>query len=107
MTPTRIRGVDYPSVKAAAVALGISTRTIYNHLNKGTIDNAGIGSGRGVKVRRKKGHRHGRVPLSTFILPEQRDRMKQISISRGLTMAEIQELAIMEWLERNVEAPET
>ena len=101
MTPVRIRGVDYPSVVAAAKALGITTGTIYNHLNKGTINNAGIGQGRGVKTPRKAGHRHGRVALSTYIMPEQREQMKRISNMRGISMAEIQEIAIAEWLERN------
>lgn len=100
-TPVRIRGVVYPSVRAAAEAMGVTTRTIYSHLDNGTIDNAGIGSGHGPKPRRRKGHRHGRVPLSTHIRPEDRDLMKQISIERKISMAEIQEMAIREWLARN------
>lgn len=49
--PVRIRGVDYPSISAAAEALGLSHTTIHSHLNRGTLDNAGIGRGYGAAHR--------------------------------------------------------
>jgi len=53
LRPT-IRGVTYDSVAAAADALGISTRTIYQARGRGTLENVGAGHGN------FKGHRgHG------------------------------------------------
>jgi predicted DNA-binding protein (UPF0251 family) len=40
--PVRIRGVDYPSQKAAALALGTSKNTITNALDEGWIDEVGL-----------------------------------------------------------------
>ncbi|QNN99773.1 hypothetical protein P67b_00014 [Ruegeria phage Tedan] len=39
--PVRIRGVDYPSQKAAADALGVSSWTIHYRLNRGTMQDLG------------------------------------------------------------------
>jgi hypothetical protein len=41
--PVRIRGVDYPSQKAAAEALGLKPNTIGGALRRGTIERAGLG----------------------------------------------------------------
>jgi hypothetical protein len=41
--PVRIRGVDYPSQTAAALALGVTNAAIYQALECGAIDRAGIG----------------------------------------------------------------
>ena len=43
--PVRIRGVDYPSAKAAAEALGVSREWVYNALCRGRIDRVGLGKG--------------------------------------------------------------
>lgn len=39
--PVRIRGVDYPSAKEAAKALGIAESTMHDHLRQGQPDKAG------------------------------------------------------------------
>lgn len=39
----RIRGVTYPSVKAASEALGVTVGAIYSALNRGNIDTVGLG----------------------------------------------------------------
>lgn len=41
--PVRIRGVDYPSLIAAAEALGVTNAAVYNALERGTIDGVGLG----------------------------------------------------------------
>ena len=43
--PVRIRGVTYPSQKAAADALGLHPQTITNALNRGYIDQVGLRRG--------------------------------------------------------------
>ena len=53
--PIRIRGVDYPSIKAAAEALGLSHTTISSHLARGTLENAGKGRGYGASHRTANG----------------------------------------------------
>ena len=40
---TAIRGVIYPSVKAAAEAEGVTVNAIYSALNRGNIDTVGMG----------------------------------------------------------------
>ena len=42
----RIRGVTYPSVKAAAEALGVTVYAIYSALTRGNIDTVGLGTSR-------------------------------------------------------------
>jgi len=39
----KIRGVTYPSVKAAAKAEGVSKYSIYSALNRGVMDSVGLG----------------------------------------------------------------
>jgi hypothetical protein len=41
--PVTIRGVTYPSQKAAAEALGVSTQAITQAVRRGTTDNVGLG----------------------------------------------------------------
>lgn len=41
--PTTIRGVTYPSQRAAALALGLHPQTIHQALERGTVDNVGLG----------------------------------------------------------------
>lgn len=53
--PIRIRGVDYPSIKAAADALGLCHTTISSHLSRGTLDNAGMGRGYGASRATQNG----------------------------------------------------
>jgi hypothetical protein len=45
--PVRIRGVLYPSQRAAARALGVTEKTIRNALDAGRIDDTGLGVRRG------------------------------------------------------------
>lgn len=45
-TPVSIRGTVYPSAKDAAEALGVSQQAIYSALDRGTVDNVGLGSGK-------------------------------------------------------------
>lgn len=45
--PVRIRGTVYPSKRAAARALGVSTATIENALDGGWIDEVGLGRRKG------------------------------------------------------------
>lgn len=40
---TKIRGVTYPSVKAASEALGVTVNAIYSALNRGNINTVGLG----------------------------------------------------------------
>lgn len=40
-----VRGVLYPSARAAAEALGVTKGTIYSALSRGTIDTVGLGTG--------------------------------------------------------------
>lgn len=40
-TPIRIRGVDYPSMRSAARALGVSNTTIMRALDRGTLETCG------------------------------------------------------------------
>lgn len=50
--PVRIRGVDYPSQKAAGEALGVWPSTIGKALERGKIDRVGLGlSGVPVVIR--------------------------------------------------------
>ena len=42
--PTRIRGVDYPSMGAAARALGVTRGAIWYAMEKGTLDRCGLGA---------------------------------------------------------------
>lgn len=42
--PLRIRGVDYPSIRAAAQALGVSYSTVANALDRGTLEYIGMGT---------------------------------------------------------------
>jgi predicted DNA-binding protein (UPF0251 family) len=51
--PVRIRGVDYPSQKAAADALGVSRATVNQALDRGRIEFVGLGKGYGPTRRRK------------------------------------------------------
>lgn len=39
----KVRGVTYPSVKAAAEALGVKTSAVYSALNRGNIETLGLG----------------------------------------------------------------
>lgn len=41
-TPVRIRGVNYPSIKQAAEALGVAVLTVSRHLDAGTLDKIGL-----------------------------------------------------------------
>lgn len=41
-TVIRIRGVTYPSMKAAAAALGVNKSTIWRALEKGTLETCGL-----------------------------------------------------------------
>lgn len=41
-TPTRIRGVDYPSVSEAARQLGVTFSTVFGAMERGTLDACGI-----------------------------------------------------------------
>lgn len=45
--PVRIRGIVYPSQRAAAAALGVTEKTIRNALDAGRIDDTGLGLRRG------------------------------------------------------------
>lgn len=45
--PVRIRGVTYPSQRAAARALGVSERAIRNALDAGRVDQVGLHPKRG------------------------------------------------------------
>jgi predicted transcriptional regulator len=40
--PVRVRGVVYPSQRAAATALGVAEKTVRNALDAGTIDLVGL-----------------------------------------------------------------
>lgn len=40
--PVRVRGVVYPSQRAAASAMGVSEKTVRNALDAGTIDLVGL-----------------------------------------------------------------
>lgn len=40
--PTTIRGVEYPTAKAAAEALGVSPQAVHNARRLGTLDNVGV-----------------------------------------------------------------
>lgn len=42
-TPVTIRGVDYPSMTAAAKALGVSVNAIHNARNEGRLDTCELG----------------------------------------------------------------
>jgi hypothetical protein len=48
--PITVRGVTYPDVAACAAALGLSPATVYSAIKRGTLDNAGRGSGRRVRM---------------------------------------------------------
>ena len=39
----KIRGVTYPSVKAAAASIGVSADSIYSALDRGNMDTVGLG----------------------------------------------------------------
>ena len=41
-TPVTIRGVEYPSMKAAGVALGVQQCVVRNAWLRGTLDNVGL-----------------------------------------------------------------
>ena len=41
-TPVTIRGVAYPSIVAAAKALGVSHQAIHQGLRKGNVDSVGL-----------------------------------------------------------------
>ena len=41
--PVKIRGVVYPTQRAAAKALGVSPQTVHHALERGTEDNIGLG----------------------------------------------------------------
>ncbi len=45
--PVRIRGILYPSQRAAALALGVTEKTIRNALDAGRIDDTALGLRRG------------------------------------------------------------
>lgn len=49
-SPVRIRGVVYPSVKAAAEALGVSPKTVYGAVWRGREDMVGLGVGKPMPV---------------------------------------------------------
>lgn len=40
--PVRIRGVDYPSIRSAARALGVGVGTVCTALDRGTVDHVGL-----------------------------------------------------------------
>lgn len=42
-TPILIRGIRYPSMAAAARKLGVSSTTVFNALERGTLDRVGLG----------------------------------------------------------------
>ena len=48
--PTLIRGVLYPSARAAAKALGVHENTIWHALNHGDIDHVGLGLSKAAKL---------------------------------------------------------
>ena len=63
--PTRIRGVDYPSIKDAARALGVTPGAIWQHIERGSVDRAGLGLGgfaAKVSLRRPCWYRGKRYP---------------------------------------------
>ncbi|MGC0225180.1 NUMOD1 domain-containing DNA-binding protein [Pseudooceanicola nitratireducens] len=51
--PVTIRGVEYPSRKAAAKALGVSQATISGACERGTLDNVGLQGGGPIPVTTK------------------------------------------------------
>ena len=48
-----IRGVTYETVRAAAVARGVSPSHVYNKIGNGTQDSIGVGMGRWQKPRHR------------------------------------------------------
>jgi len=55
--PIEIRGRRYKSAAAAARALNLSPSTISSHLNRGTLENAGMGRGFGASHKTSNGLR--------------------------------------------------
>jgi len=43
--PTRIRGITYPSMRAAADAIGVSYKTVWSAVESGRADSCGLGLG--------------------------------------------------------------
>lgn len=50
----KIRGIIYPSVKAAAAAHGVKENTIYEALSKNRTDGIGLGVGGGQKGKTRR-----------------------------------------------------
>lgn len=46
--PVLIHGQTYPSQTAAAIALGLSSKTIWNALERGSLDTVGTGKRKGI-----------------------------------------------------------
>jgi DNA-directed RNA polymerase specialized sigma24 family protein len=42
----KVRGITYPSVKAASEALGVSIEAVYSALSRGSMDKLGLGNTR-------------------------------------------------------------
>ena len=49
--PIEIRGVNYPSQKAAAKALGLADSTIHSALERGTLGTVGLPHGHGIPTK--------------------------------------------------------
>jgi hypothetical protein len=74
-----IRGNIYPDAKAAAKSLGVSVRTIYSAMARGTTDTCGLGTG---ARKNKKGGVPKPVTLGSLTFPSMADASAYLGYER-------------------------
>lgn len=83
--PVRIRGVIYPSGKAAAEALGVAASTIASALARGpaAVERAGLGKGRPKGTSDKGGRPKKEFVLGPYRFPSQRAASRALGVGEN------------------------
>lgn len=83
--PVRIRGVTYPSGKAAAEALGVASSTIASALARGpaAIERVGLGKGRPKGTSDKGGRPKKEFTIGPFKFPSQRAASRALGVNEN------------------------
>lgn len=91
--PTEVRGVKYPSMKAAAEAIGVYWTTIQQAMNKGTLDRVGLNP-RGRRMSKPvniNGVDYPSIRQATYHIDISFSRLQRLVAKRGTTLTLTQE----------------
>lgn len=84
--PIRIRGRDYPSIEAAARAIGVSRHSVDRALRNGTLETVGVPNAQSINRRGNTNAR--RCPFVAFgrSFPSQAEAARQFGVARSTVM---------------------